>query len=828
MFDKFTEKAANALNLALQSAQEMGHNYIGSEHLLLGLLKEGTGVAAKVLEANGVRAEQVEQIIIQLVGRGEPSEVSPEDITPRGKRIIELAYLESRNLNTSYVGTEHLLMGLLREGDSVAVRMLTELGCDPRSLYEQIVRAIGSEPQEPAEKGASFGPGQGKFAGARAAGGNTPTLNQFGRDLTQQARDGKLDPVIGRAEEIQRVLQILSRRTKNNPCLIGEPGVGKTAIAEGLAEKIVEGRVPELLKDKRLVTLDLSGMIAGTKYRGEFEERIKNALEEVRKAGNVILFIDELHTIIGAGAAEGAVDAANILKPLLARGEIQIIGATTTNEYHKYIEKDAALERRFQPVTVGEPSQEEAVEILRGLRDKYASHHKVKITDSALEAAVKLSSRYISDRFLPDKAIDLMDEAASRLRLKAFTAPPDLRELDEKLKKISEEKESAVKSQEFERAAKLRDQEKTLREKVGTEKKTWQEKNARNVNEVTENEIAEIVSSWTGIPVRKLAQAESERLLHMEEILHQRVIGQDEAVSAVARAIRRGRVGLKDPKRPIGSFIFLGPTGVGKTELSKALAEALFGDENSMIRVDMSEYMEKHTVSRLIGSPPGYVGYEEAGQLTEKVRRKPYSVILFDEIEKAHPDVFNILLQILEDGILTDAQGRRVDFKNTVIIMTSNVGARLITDKHKLGFGVSSGTLAENDKAIHSDVMGELKRTFRPEFLNRVDDIIVFHELSQENIRKIARRMLQVLVKRVASYNIDLAFTDGVADYVAKEGFDPIYGARPLRRAIQNKIEDSLSEEMLAGRVKAGDRVTATVKEGKITFERTGAVPAQA
>ena len=819
MFDKFTEKAANALNLAMEAARELGHNYIGSEHILIGLLREGSGVAAKVLEQNNVAADEVERIIAELIGRGEPSNVTPQDLTPRGKRIIELAYLEARNLGHSYVGTEHLLLGLLREGDSVAVRLLEQMGCDPRALYEEIVRSVGSEPGEPAAKGAPLGGGAAPRGGK--AGGNTPTLNQFGRDLTEQAKNGRLDPVIGRTAEIERVVQILSRRTKNNPCLIGEPGVGKTAIAEGLAEKIVEGRLPELLKDKRVVSLDLSGMIAGTKYRGEFEERIKNALEEVRKAGNVILFIDELHTIIGAGAAEGAVDAANILKPMLARGEIQVVGATTLDEYHKYIEKDAALERRFQPVIVGEPSEEDALQILLGLRDKYEAHHKVRITDEAIKAAVKLSSRYISDRYLPDKAIDLMDEAASRVRLKAYTAPPDVRKLEEQLKKLSEEKEAAVKSQDFERAAKLRDEEKELGQKVETQKNDWQQKSERRVDEVTPDDIADIVSSWTGIPVRRLAQEESERLLNMEKILHQRVIGQDEAVEAVSRAIRRGRVGLKDPKRPVGSFIFLGPTGVGKTELSKALAEALFGDENAMIRVDMSEYMEKHTVSRLVGSPPGYVGYDEGGQLTEKVRRKPYAVVLFDEIEKAHPDVFNILLQILEDGILTDAQGRKVDFKNTVIIMTSNVGARLITDNHHLGFGTQQLSPEQSDKAIRSDVMGELKRTFRPEFLNRVDDIIVFHQLTSDNIRNIAGRMLQVIGKRIEGLGVHIEFSDDVVAKIAQEGFDPIYGARPLRRAIQSKIEDLLSEEMLEGRIKAGDRAVAEVKDGGIVFRRT-------
>jgi ATP-dependent Clp protease ATP-binding subunit ClpC len=622
MFDKFTEKATNALNLAMKSAGNMGHNYIGSEHILLGLLKEKTGVAAKVLEATGISAGQIENIIGQLVGRGEPYEISAQDLTPRGKRIIELAYLEARNLGHGYVGTEHLLMGILHEGDSVAVRILVELGCDPKELYDQIIREIGVEPQDTAGKSAGMSAGMSKPAKNVAKNSNTPTLNQFGRDLTDAAHDGKLDPVIGRSQEIERVIQILSRRTKNNPCLIGEPGVGKTAIAEGLAEKIVEGRLPELLKDKRVFSLDLSGMIAGTKYRGEFEERIKKALEEVRKAGNVILFIDELHTIIGAGAAEGAIDAANILKPMLARGEIQVIGATTLNEYRKYIEKDAALERRFQPVTVGEPSQEETLLILRGLRDKYEAHHKVRITNSALEAAVKLSSRYIADRFLPDKAIDLVDEAASRVRLKSVTTPSDLRDLEDKLKKFNEEKESAVKSQDFERAAKMRDEEKTLREKVDLQKKEWQESNVRKVNEVTDEEIADIVSSWTGIPVQKLAQEENEKLLHMEDVLHKRVIGQDEAVSAIARAIRRGRVGLKDPKRPVGSFIFLGPTGVGKTELSKALAETLFGDENAMIRVDMSEYME--VMSALM----------RAGSLLKKCAANPIRFCFLTKLKK--------------------------------------------------------------------------------------------------------------------------------------------------------------------------------------------------
>lgn len=820
MFDRFTEKAAEALNLAMKSAGDMGHNYIGSEHILLGLLKEGSGVAAKVLEKAGVGADQIETIIEQLVGRGEPFEVSAQDLTPRGKRVIELAYLEARNMGHNYVGTEHLLMGLLREGDSVAVRILVELGVDPRKLYEDITREIGFEPQEGGQKSSGFEPSSMRKHEANSnRHTNTPTLNHFGRDLTDAARAGKLDPVIGRSKEIERVIQILSRRTKNNPCLIGEPGVGKTAIAEGLAEKITEGRLPELLKDKRVFSLDISGMIAGTKYRGEFEERIKKALEEVKNAGNVILFIDEIHTIVGAGAAEGAIDAANILKPMLARGEIQVVGATTLDEYRKYIEKDAALERRFQPVTVGEPSEDETLQILRGLRDKYEAHHKVRITDDALESAVKLSSRYISDRYLPDKAIDLIDEAASRVRLKAVTAPNNVRDLEERLKKLTEEKESAVKSQEFERAAKLRDEEKSLRSKVDEQKKHWQESSVGKVSAVGSDEVAEIVASWTGIPVKKLAEEESERLLHLEDVLHKRVIGQNEAVEAVAKAIRRGRVGIKDPKRPIGSFIFLGPTGVGKTELSKALAEAMFGNENSIIRIDMSEYMEKFAVSRLVGSPPGYVGYDEGGQLTEKVRRHPYSVILFDEIEKAHPDVFNILLQILEDGILTDSQGRRVDFKNTVIIMTSNVGARLITDDHRLGFSTGNDA-ARTQRDIKDDVMGELKRTFRPEFLNRVDDIIVFQQLSSENIKKIARRMLDVLSTRLKNLEISISFPDDVVSKIAQEGFDPVYGARPLRRAIQSKIEDRLSERMLEKGIKAGDSVSAYLKDGEIDFEK--------
>nr|WP_317412722.1 ATP-dependent Clp protease ATP-binding subunit [uncultured Solibaculum sp.] len=811
-FNGFTEKANEAMNLAVEAAQELGHTYIGSEHILLGLLREGSGVAASVLQEHHITADQVEERLEAVIGRGQPTSLSPNDFTPRCKRILEMAVVGARSMGHSYVGTEHLLIAIIQEGESYAVRFLSELGADPGAILKSTAKAIGAETADTAPSRPGQHP-QGKKDS------KTPTLDQFGRDLTQIAKDGRLDPIIGRQKEIERVIQILSRRTKNNPVLIGEPGVGKTAIAEGLAQKIVAGEVPELLKDKRVVTLDLTGMVAGTKYRGDFEERIKNAIDEVVKAGDVILFIDELHTIIGAGAAEGAVDAANILKPSLARGELQVIGATTLEEYRKHIEKDAALERRFQPVNVPEPSQEEAVLILKGLRDKYEAHHKVKITDEAIQAAVNLSVRYISDRFLPDKAIDLIDEAASRVRLRAFTAPPDLKKMEDELKRLGEEKQSAVNAQDFERAARLRDEEKELSDQLREQKNQWNEQNAHTNGEVGAQEIAEIVSSWTGVPVVQLTEEEGQRLLKMEDILHERIVGQDEAVSSVARAIRRGRVGLKDPKRPIGSFIFLGPTGVGKTELCKALAEAMFGDENAMIRLDMSEYMEKHTVSRLVGSPPGYVGYDEGGQLTEKIRRKPYSVVLFDEIEKAHPDVFNMLLQILDDGVLTDAQGRKVDFKNTVIIMTSNVGARSITDNKRLGFGSSDVDLKKEDARIQSDVMAELKRVFRPEFLNRVDDIIVFHQLTKEDIQNITRRMLDTLVKRVAGMDIPMTYTDAAVEAIADAGFDPVYGARPLRRAIQSKIEDSLSEQMLEGKVKAGHPVVCDYRDGNFVFD---------
>lgn len=808
MYQRFTEKAERAIAFSQQTAVELGHNYVGTEHILLGLVKEGTGVAARVLQAQGITEEKILKEIEELIGRGEAAGEQPVGFTPRTKRVLELAFKEARRMGQGYIGTEHLLLGIMKEGESVAVRIMMDLGVDPQKLLNELVKVLNEE-----------APGANGAPKNNSSSSNTPTLNQFGRDLTDMARDGKIDPVIGRDKEIERVIQILSRRTKNNPCLIGEPGVGKTAIAEGLAQKIVEGNVPEILNDKRVVTLDLSSMVAGAKYRGEFEDRLKKAMEEIRKATNVILFIDELHTIVGAGAAEGAIDASNILKPSLARGEIQVIGATTLNEYRKHIEKDAALERRFQPITVGEPTKEEAVEILKGVRDKYEAHHRVKITDDALEAAVKLSDRYITDRFLPDKAIDLVDEAASRVRLKTFTAPPDVKELEEKVDKLSKEKEDSIRHQEFEKAAKIRDEEQKTKAELDRIKDEWHQRNQTRTDTVTADEIGDIVASWTGIPVKKLAEEESERLLKLEDTLHNRVIGQEEAVKSISKAIRRGRVGLKDPKRPVGSFIFLGPTGVGKTELSKALSEAMFGDEKSMIRVDMSEYMEKHSVSKLVGSPPGYVGYDEGGQLTEKVRRKPYSVILFDEIEKAHPDIFNILLQILEDGRLTDSQGRVVDFRNTIIIMTSNVGARTITEPKRLGFTVATNESAKNYEEMKSNVMGELKKQFRPEFLNRIDDIIVFHPLSEDNIKEIVRLMTDILVKRLKANEITIEVTDDVLTHLVKKGYDPIFGARPLRRAIQSIIEDKLAEEMLEGKVKSGDSVKIDMNGENVVFK---------
>lgn len=808
-FTGFTQKANSALNSAIEFAENLGHTYIGSEHLLLGLIASEGGVAHTALTSRGVTFEKVEKAIRTEIGIGTPTVLSPNDFTPRSKNIIEIAVSQARSSGQSYVGTEHILLAVIKDSSCYAMSILQELGVSVSDISSDL-SSFSSSSQSSSSKGERKSKSDAK----------TPTLEQFGRDLTDIAKQGKIDPVIGRQKEIDRVIQILSRRTKNNPCLIGEPGVGKTAIAEGLALKISSGEVPELLKDKRIIALDLTGMVAGTKYRGDFEERIKAAIEEVSNSGDVILFIDEVHNLIGAGSAEGAVDAANILKPALARGEMQVIGATTLEEYRKNIEKDSALERRFQPVVVGEPSSEEAVEILKGLRDKYEAHHKVKITDEAIEAAVKMSVRYIGDRFLPDKAIDLIDEAASKVRLRAYTPPENIKELEDKIKHISEEKQAAVNSQDFEKAASLRDEEKEMQAQLASLQTEWQKKTTETNGEVTPDEIATIVSEWTHIPVVQLTQEESERLLNMEDELHRRIVGQDTAVSAVSRAIRRGRVGLKDPNRPTGSFIFLGPTGVGKTELCKTLAQSLFGDENAMIRLDMSEYMEKHNASRLVGSPPGYVGYDEGGQLTEKIRRKPYSVVLFDEIEKAHPDVFNMLLQILDDGILTDSQGRKVDFKNSIVIMTSNIGAKLISNSgaKSLGFsGNENGGVMSQD-AIREAVTGELKKCFRPEFLNRVDDIIVFEQLSKENIKEIAGRLLSTLSKRVGEMGIELVFEDSAVEKIADEGFDPVYGARPLKRAIQSKIEDKLSEEMLEGKIKAGEKYTCSFKDNEFIF----------
>lgn len=817
-FKGFTEKANKALNLAIESAEEMRHNYVGTEHILYGLVKEGSGVAATALNECGVTEDALREKLESINGTMSLVELTPDDFTPRTKRVLRAAVIISSKTGYTYVGTEHLLLAILSESDSYAVAFLEELGVS----VERLAQAVSKGMQGGADDG--FGGFENESAPNGSQKGGS-ALDKFGRDLTQAAKNGEIDPVIGREKEIQRVIQILSRRTKNNPVLIGEPGVGKTAVAEGLALEIAKGNVPEILKDKRVVSLDLTGMVAGAKYRGDFEERIKAAIDEVKKSKNTILFIDELHTIVGAGAAEGSADAANILKPSLARGDFQVIGATTLNEYRKYIEKDAALERRFQPVKVGEPTPEQAVQILKGLRDSYEAHHKVKITDEAINAAVTLSSRYIADRYLPDKAIDLIDEGASKVRLASLTSPDNVKELEDEIADYEKEKASAINEQDFERAARLRDEQKELQTKLDDAKKKWQEQQKGNSGEVTAEDIAKIVSEWTGIPVVQLTKEESERLLNMENVLHERVIGQSEAVTAIAKAIRRGRVGLKDPKRPVGSFIFLGPTGVGKTELCKALAEAMFGDENAMLRLDMSEYMEKHTVSKLIGSPPGYVGFEEGGQLTEKVRRKPYSVVLFDEIEKAHPDVFNMLLQILEDGRLTDSQGRTVDFKNTIIIMTSNVGARLITEKQSsLGFNFENENVEESEKKdIKELVTGELRKVFRPEFLNRVDDIIVFNKLNKDEIKQIAVKMLKTLENRLDKMNIKISFTDNAISEIADKGFDENYGARPLRRAIQNEIEDPLSEQMLEGKVKDGAVVTCDFADGQFTFTTANA-----
>ncbi|WP_337986695.1 ATP-dependent Clp protease ATP-binding subunit [Dehalobacter sp. DCM] len=813
MAKKFTQKAERALSLSELIAKRLGHKVIGTEHLLLALIEEGEGIAAQALHGLGLEPEKVKAKIAQIVGSGTPYE-GEVALTPRVKRVMQLAAEESQRQGVNYIGTEHLLLGLIIEGEGIAARVLADLKVSPEKVWEQVIMLLGGETEGMPLPGSG-----GNYSNAKTGQpGNTPTLNEFGRDLTVMAFEGKLDPVVGRENEIERVIQVLSRRTKNNPVLIGEPGVGKTAIAEGLAQRIVNNKVPEILADKRVVTLDISSMVAGTKYRGEFEERMKKVMEEIRIAGNIIVFIDELHTLIGAGAAEGAIDAANILKPALARGEMQCVGATTLDEYRKHIERDPALERRFQPITVDEPTVEETIAILHGLRDRYEAHHRVKITDEAIEAAASLSDRYISDRFLPDKAIDLVDEAASRVRLRGFTAPPVLKDLEEVVENLKQEKEDAVKRQDFEKAAAIRDEEQKKREELSEIRKNWVENREKAMMSVGPQDIAKIVSSWTGIPVDKLAEEESAKLLKLEELMHENVIGQNDAVSAVARSIRRARAGLKDPKRPIGSFIFLGPTGVGKTQLARTLAESLFGDENSLIRIDMSEYMEKHAVSRMVGSPPGYVGYDEGGQLTEAVRRKPYSVILFDEIEKAHPEVFNILLQVLEDGRLTDSKGRLVDFRNTVLIMTSNVGASFLK-KESLGF-VSARSAESDYKAMSSRVMEELKKTFRPEFLNRIDEMVVFHELQKDDLVKITKILVKDVSKRLKEQHFELTLTDAVYDYLAEEGNDPTYGARPLRRAIQKLIEDPLSEKILEGVYQAGDQVMIEIADGKIEFAK--------
>ena len=814
MYYKFTNRAQKALELAERIAMDLGHNYIGTEHLLYGLAKEGTGVASKVLEEQNITAEDILSKIEELIGREVSPVTATMGFTPRTKRVIENSFRESKRLGSNYIGTEHILIGLMREADSIAVKILLDLNLNVEKLYNEIIKVINEyeNNSNTAQKNSNDK--------TKTSYNSTTTLNQFGTDLTKQAEEGKLDPVIGRKNETERVIQILSRRTKNNPCLIGEPGVGKTAVVEGLAQKIIEGNIPETLKGKRVVSIDISSMVAGAKYRGDFEERIKKSLNEAKKAGDVILFIDEIHTIVGAGSAEGAIDAANILKPLLARGEIQVIGATTLNEYRKYIEKDSALERRFQPIMVNEPSREDTIQIIKGIRDKYEAHHNVKISDSAIEIAVDLSIRYINDRFLPDKAIDVIDEASSKARLASYTEPDKLKKLEDALNEIVKEKEEAIAIQDFEKAAILRDKERTEKAKIENEREKWKEKSSKKVINITEEDIANVIANWTGIPATKISQTENEKLRKLEDILHKRVIGQEEAVVAVAKAMRRGRVGLKDPKRPIGSFLFLGPTGVGKTELSKALAEALFGNEDAMIRVDMSEFMESHSVSKLIGSPPGYVGYDEAGGLTEKVRRKPYSVILFDEIEKAHPDVMNILLQILEDGRLTDAQGRTVDFKNSVIIMTSNVGARIIAENKLLGFGTPE---KEKEEKTYEDtkknVMAELKKTFRPEFINRIDEIIVFHKLTKTEIGKIIDLMLGETKKRLEAKNIKITLDESVKELIAKKGTDESYGARPLRRAIQSYLEDNLAEAILDGKLANGTKAKVSAENDEIIIK---------
>ncbi|MCB2306660.1 ATP-dependent Clp protease ATP-binding subunit [Clostridium estertheticum] len=808
MFNKFTERAQKVLVYAQEEAQQLKHGYVGTEHILLGILKEQDGVCKKSLNNMKITSVEVKKLVIEYEGEGDVEMRRNEiPLTPRTKRLLELSLIEARNLNHNYISPEHILLALIKGSEGVAYTILANLGADFNILKDDILNNWCSE-----------GNPKGSISKEKQN-HNTPTLDHFGKDLTKMSKEGNLDPVIGRDKETQRLLEILCRRMKNNPCLIGEPGVGKTAIAEGLAQRIASGSIPEILKDKRVITLDISSMVAGSKYRGEFEERLKKVMKEIVVAGNIIIFIDEIHTIIGAGGAEGAIDASNILKPALARGEIQCIGATTIDEYRKHIEKDAALERRFQPIIVGEPSKQEAVEILKGLRDKYEAHHRVKITDGAIEAAVSLSHRYIADRYLPDKAIDLIDEAGAKVRIQNLTAPPNLKNLEDEIDKISKEKLDAISVQDFEKAAKIRDTERKLKDKLYNSKNSWKTQNQADELIVSELEIANVVSRWINIPIEKLTQKESEKLLKLETILHARVIGQYEAVKSISSAIRRARVGLKDPKRPIGSFIFLGPTGVGKTELSKALAEAMFGDENNMIRIDMSEYMDKHTVSRLMGSPPGYVGFDEGGQLTEKVRRNPYSVVLFDEIEKAHPDVVNILLQILDDGRLTDGKGKTIDFKNTIIIMTSNVGASALKKQKSLGFDIKENGASSEYEKMKENIMEELKVSFRPEFLNRIDDIIVFHSLEQDDLYKIVELMLKVVKERLEDLKINISFDDETKKHLAKAGFNRNYGARPLRREITKVVEDKLSEEILRGNINKGDNVSVVMENGELSFK---------
>ena len=814
MFERFTEKAIKVIMLAQEEARRLGHNFVGTEQVLLGLIGEGTGVAAKTLKSMGVTLKDARAEVEKIIGRGSGFVAVEIPFTPRAKRVLELSWDEARQLGHNYIGTEHLLLGLIREGEGVAARVLENLGVDLNKIRSNVVKMLGESKPQTVSSGSS--------SSSSSTGGKTktPSLDEFGRDLTLAAQELRLDPVVGREKEIERVIQILARRTKNNPVLIGEPGVGKTAVAEGLATRIVNAEVPDILDGKKVIQLDMGLLVAGTKYRGEFEERLKKIMDEIRQAGNIILVIDEMHTLIGAGAAEGAIDAANILKPALSRGEIQVIGATTLDEYRKYVEKDSALERRFQPVIIDEPTEEESIEIIKGLKPKYEEHHKLIISDEAIVAAVKLSNKYITDRFLPDKAIDVIDEASSKVRLKVSNLSPEGKELEKELRGLIKEKEEAIRNQEFEKASQLRDDEADLKERIREMTQKYKEEHEANKPTVTAENVAEVISTMTGVPVTKLTEGESERLLKLEDTLHERVIGQHDAVVAISKAIRRARVGLKSPNRPIGSFIFCGPTGVGKTELAKALAEAVFGSEDNMIRVDMSEFMEKHSTAKLIGSPPGYVGYDDGGHLTELVRKKPYSVILFDEIEKAHPDVFNIMLQILDDGRLTDAKGRHVNFKNTIIIMTSNVGASMITTTSKLGFSTSDDESKDKYEKLKETVTEEMKKAFRPEFLNRIDETIVFSHLSQEEIRQIVDLMLKDLFKRLAERELSVEVTDEVKDHLAKNGYSEAYGARPLRRLIQRKIEDMLAEEILSGKYAPGDTIVIKLVDDKIAFEK--------